>query len=493
MSLKNTLLLLLVPIQFCVAQLTVQKQVELLLKSDQYSEMQIVSLDSNGVVLVNLTYTGFGRNQFINFTKFDSTLTEKWQQSFELPPNFKKLQYLKKDNFLYYYFQEENEQKFNILRLNTVDGQNVVNEGVLLTRMAVDYFEIVGSKALLGGSYNDRAIVEMFNFVDNSSKVLAGLYANNQKIQGINDIAESTEFIVSIRNNRTCLVTLFVFDYDGKLRGSYQLGDKNNVPLTGSVLSISDKKMLFIGNYADNCSSYSSGLYVHDLLNKKTAYYDFGKLENYFNYLPEKKQNRIKSKIEIKKEKGKNYKIRNRILLHKVMPMQNGWVIIAEIFYPDFSSDITNSTLSYRTYRIDNQVFNQFNYSHAFIGKFDNNGEMVWNNSFNLKNIKSFELNEITQLTSLPNGYLIAYPDDGFIRTGFIDKENQITELESYDIKELDLQDRIVSLDDSSLLAWFGNSFLVYGNKRISKIGVEGSFDVFFLQKLSYTSTTTSK
>lgn len=469
------------------AQLAIENEVNIPLSNDALQEMQVISLDNDGVLVVEIVSNSYGKKQVINFIKYDTNLKEQWQYAYEPGPSFKLMHIARSYGFVHFYFQEDNEKGFAIARLATTTGQFIINQGQLLTRMDVDYFEITGSKALLGGSYNDRAVVEMFNFVDNSSKVLPGLYSNHLKVAGISKKNDAEDFVVMIRNSRNCLFYLYNFTYDGKLVSSKLVGNKENVPLFGSILNLAGDRMMLVGNYADNCSNFSTGFYVYDMKeDKKTNFYDFASIDNYLNYLPEKRKERILSRIISRRKKGKDFKIRQRILLHHLSSTPQGWLMVAEIYYPEYNTSNNNPFLSYRSYRVGNEVFNQFNYSHAFIGEFDYDGNMVWSNSINLRNVSTRELNEITQITAIDKGFMIAYPDDGIIRTSIINEENEIKPMRNYDLKRLNEKEQITDVNSSNLMAWYGQSFLVYGNKRVSVATEERVKNIFFLRKLSY-------
>jgi hypothetical protein len=353
--------------------------------------------------------------------------------------------------------------------------------------MEVTYFTINGSKALLGGSYNDRAVVEVFNFVEFSSKVLPGIYSNHLKVVGVEKIAENGNFIVLIRNTKRCLFFVYKYSYDGKLITNYQVGTRDDVPIEGTILRFDDDRVLLVGNYADNCSNFSTGFFVHNISKPaETHFYDFTSLDNYLNYLNPKRRKRIVARMLSRRKKGKEFKIRQRIHLHELTPTEKGWLMVAEIYYPEYNSNNNSMFLGYRTYRVGNQVYNQFNYSHAFLGEFNKDGSLIWNNSINLKNVKTRQLNDITQLTTIDKGYILAYPDDGVIRTGIINEEYEVIPMQSYDLKKVGSEKRILDVSSSNLFAWFGQTFLVYGNKILSSTDQEGSKDVFYLRKLSY-------
>lgn len=471
----------------CRAQLTIGNEVTIPLETDIMQEIQVISLNEDGVILVENVISNYGRKEVTSFIRYDSTLNELWRYEYEPPKSFDLTQTYIADEYIFFFFQQDSERGYRIVRLQKTTGQLVVYEYGLLTRMNVTCFTINGSKAFLGGSYNDRAVVEVFNFVENSSKVLPKLYANHLKVEGIENIDNFGNVAVLIRETRKCLFYIYQYSYEGKLLSTSQVGTKDNVPIGGTLIQSEEKKQLLIGNYADNCSSFSTGFYVHNLFNQNEGgFYSFTSIENYLNYLTPKRQKRMKSRIHSRKENGKEFKIRQRIHLHDIKPSENGWLMVAEIYYPEYNSSGSNMFLGYRTFRDGQQVYNQFNYSHAFIGEFDLDGNMVWNNSINLKNISTRQLNDITQVTKIDRGYILAYPDEDVIRTSIIDIENKVIPMQSYDLKSLESESKTIDVNSSNLLAWYGQTFLVYGDKRVNSEVEYQTKNVFFLRKLSY-------
>jgi hypothetical protein len=472
---------------FTHAQLNIGKEITIPLDNEIMQEIQVISLDEDGLILVENIISNYGRKEITNFIRYDSTLTELWRYEYEPPRSYDLTHTYTADEYVFFFFQQDGESGYRIVRLSKLSGQLVAYEYGLLTRMNVTHFTVNGSKALLGGSYNDRAVVEVFNFVENSSKVLPGIYSNHLKVVGLENMQDSGNFSVLIRNTRKCLFFVYQYSYDGKLLESNQVGDKNNVPLGGTLLQFDGNRKLLVGNYADNCSSFSTGFYVHDLQTKKEGnFYDFASIDNYLNYLAPKRRKRMIAKIMSRREKGKEFKIRQRIHLHEMTATENGWLMIAEIYYPEYNSNASTMFLGYRTYREGQQVYNQFNYSHTFIGEFDLAGNMVWNNSINLKNVSTRQLNDITQLTKIDRGYMLAYPDDGIIRTSIINSDNEILPMQNYDLKAVKSQSKIIDVNSSNLFAWYGQTFLVYGDKRVNTGNEYDAKDVFYLRKLSY-------
>src|SRR5690606_7095847 len=106
-----------------------------------------------------------------------------------------------------------------------------------------------------------------------------------------------------------------VYDYEGKIVGKETLGEKNKLPLNGKIVKIPNGDFVLTGNFADNCTDYSVGFYIHSLSREdETLYYDFVELDNFLSYMNDKRQTRVKNRIKKKNSKGKEFKLRQRLI-----------------------------------------------------------------------------------------------------------------------------------------------------------------------------------
>lgn len=470
------------------AQLVTEKRVEIELKDSENDGFNIISFGDKGVLLLNSKSDNFGRREEINFVKYDTSLSQVWFNTYKPGLLFKLVKYFESPNYLYCLFREEDEENITILRLDIATGDYVITESKLLTAMDIDLFSVLKSKALIGGKYNDRPVVEMVNLFANTAKVLPEIHSNSLKLNNIevND-AEGLIYVL-LKNSRNCKLFLKVYDYDGKIIGSKTMGEKNKLPLNGRLIQIPNGDYILAGNYADNCSDYSVGFYTHSLSREEeTKYYDFVDLENFLSYMPEKRQKRLKSRIRKKNLKGKDFKLRQRLILQDPTESPEGMTMMAEVFYPEYKNYISNYNSVGRNYRWGGNnyyTYNNFRYTHALILNFDKSGKLIWDNSISLKDLESRTLDHKVQFSVVGEKYVIAYPDEGIIKTSIIDKNAETIEELPLELK--DENQRILDTYQSELSAWFGHNFLAYGIQSVRQNSAINSKQVFYLSKLTY-------
>ena len=470
------------------AQLTQGKRIEFERNNSVEEEHLLIPLKENGTVLLKSSIEPYRRKFTIDFHKYDSTLTQIWKTTFLPDQDFDLVKTFHNERFLYVLFKKNDRVEVGVLRIDFETGDKSYAEGNLLTNIQIEHFVVLKNKAFIGGKYNDRPVTVVFSFFDKTSKVLPEIHNNYLVISHLSVDEQNEEVYLMLKNERNCQFILKTYSYEGKVTNTLVMGDKQTTPISGEVLKIDSKKTILLGNYSEGCSQFSLGIYLQSLSDdSKILYINFADLKNFFRFLNPKREEKIKTKISQKKQKGKEVKLRYRLLLHDIIPTNDGWVMLAEIFYPEYKSN-TNTTgwYTWRNYRIGNDVYNNFRYSHAVICGFDKNGKLLWDNSISLKELESSELNAKVQLTQQDNYQILAYPDDNFIRTVVIKEGEKAKDLESFDLKAASDSEKITNTERNNLVAWYGHSFLVYGYQSIRKNNDLVNREVFYISKLTY-------
>lgn len=471
-------------------QLSVDRKVEFRMSSYETDNIQMVSLGKEGTVLIEFLENDNQLIKRLRTTRFDSTLTQSWQSNLQTDAKFYFLKSFLTTENLFIVYQKLNEPYVSIVNTDLSDGSQTITDLKMLTRMDIEYVAVLGSKALFGGKYNDRAVIEMHNLLDKSSKILPGMYANNTKLIGIDINKIDNTIYAMLKDSKGCQFSIHTFDVEGKNTSKTLLGNKQHVIMNGKVLKNDKNEFFLIGAYSDNCTDFSVGFYVYPIEKNQpseTKFFDFASFKNYLNYLPEKRKERVEERLENKKEKGKEIKLRYRLLLHEIQASEKGWNLVAEVYYPEYNSQLSgNYGWNYSLQRVGNSYYNQFKYSHAIICEFDATSNMAWDASINLNYLTSRELNEVVQVSKHPEGMVIAYPEKDWINTSLVKYNGEKSLVERHDVRSDHQEKGQVELLSSNLLAWYGNHFLVYGfeQKRITPTTEPQTF--LFLKSLSY-------
>jgi hypothetical protein len=93
-----------------------------------------------------------------------------------------------------------------------------------------------------------------------------------------------------------------------------------------------------------------------------TKYYDFDDVEDFYSYLPQRKQDRIE-----KKKKKNKFNTSAMVTVHGIEPMGKNFVILGEVFFPTYRTETHTTYVNGRAQTTTTQVFDGYQYTHAVI------------------------------------------------------------------------------------------------------------------------------
>src|SRR5690606_17776855 len=243
------------------------------------------------------------------------------------------------------------------------------------------HFEIVGNAALIGGMINYRPTIVHYDMETRKSKVIPGIYRVESQILELKVDSETETFNVLITEktlNRYLTITLMSFTEDGVLLQNTKLepeGEKSLI-FAGST-PFKDDEIMVTGTYSNKRSTYSRGIFIAKIDgygNQQIAYYSYADLENFFKYMPARREARVQKRIERKRIKGKKAKFTYRLLVRDVIEKDGSYVMIGEAFYPRYhsSSFFGSHGNPFRSYR--GSDFVGYKFTHAIVIGFNSNG-----------------------------------------------------------------------------------------------------------------------
>jgi hypothetical protein len=214
-------------------------------------------------------------------------------------------------------------------------------------------------------------------------------------------------------------------------------------------------------------------------------------LKNATDFLAEKDLMNLKKKALKKNRSLNEYSLDFQLIMQDVMVLNNQYVIVLEVFNPQFHSEtFTDFDFYGRPYTNSYSVFDGYRFTNAIVCGFNSTGEIQWDNSISFRNLLSMEL--VPKLAVHPSGtndLVLFYLSDGSIGSKII-SGNNTTEKTSHTVIELMYQDdKLVSETKSRVQRWYGDYFLTSGYQEIKNISGEAGSKrmVYFFTKLKYT------
>jgi hypothetical protein len=448
----------------------------------------IIPLNTDGFILQERIEPSFGKKELVwNTKKYSINMDLIWNNDILIPTDMEYILDCLINNCYYLCFKAGNDTKIKILKLDTHKGDIDWIEGDLIGIQEIYQMKIVGNTAFFSGEFQGRDVVMGLSFFEKKVKALNGLYANHMQVIEIEADEENKELHIYSKNRykRACQLQLRVFDEEGYAISTTNLeNETKKIPFNGRLNKVVNNESLMIGNYARFCDNFSQGIYIKKIQDNaviKSKYIDFSEFNNFFNYLNPKRQKKVKEKITKKKQAGKPIKFNYSMLVHKLYHYSDQLVMVAEIYYPEAKN------AGQATYTLNGRDLTPYNYrfTHTIICGFDKEGNKIWDNCLPMKSLTSTYLNEQVQMTRVDNKYVLAYPEDGKIKTQVIEDDKTIKEKEIFEMvgKKNSFWDED---SNGNLSAWHDQSFLYWGYKTLPNTNNPNGRKVFFIDKLTY-------
>ncbi|MCF8253035.1 MAG: hypothetical protein K9H61_01255 [Bacteroidia bacterium] len=320
-----------------------------------------------------------------------------------------------------------------------------------------------------------------------------------QQMQLLPESDEVCLFVKALPNKKTSDVYMVTMDNKGKKSEPINLTSQTDKYIISATASQLEKNNYAIsGTYSKSNGYASQGFYFSKSVNGKMdfiKFYPFTDMKNFFNYLPQRSQKRIEKKIAKKKAKGKEIDFNYNMTVHGLIKQEDGYVIIGECYYATYRTETytTTSTVNGRTTTTTHtrQVFDGYQYTHAAVMKFDFNGDMLWNEIFEMyPSEKPFGVIQFISVISDDNNQIsMMYADRSYINSKAIDSKGNISKVKKSEVVIKSLTGDKAKYTDMDIKPWFKNNFICFGRQRIKNKedkSVKKRRNVFFVAKVKY-------
>jgi hypothetical protein len=473
-----------------LAQLHQNERLEIPISFD-YESFEVASVKNFGIILYRAVGNELGKQFEIIHT--DTSFHEKWRGHLSLEKGFDLARHISANGNLYFIFYNRNfsDRSFILYEISLTHGtytKFIVRNSIPFLPIA---FEVNTKGALIGGYFNQTPLVVFFEFNTQKSKILPGLFNEAGELAQIKINADDSFNVLISAKNYQKQQTLWLKNYDpvGGLKRNIMLhpGDNNHL-IFGRTIQINPNSLIVTGVYGGRNSDYSRGLFVANISNEgmqQIKYYSYADLKNFFKYMRVKQEKRVKDRIERKKIKGKKIRFQYRFLVHELVPYKNQFILLGEAFYPKYRQAEGYVGLGRTSY-----IFDGYRYTHAVVLGIDTHGELLWDNSFEINDVKSFMLEQFVKMDAKKDEIALLYLYDNKIRTKVI-RDSTVLEGKSSNQLQLKAGSNPVSENTSTvnkLDYWYDDYFLAYGVQNIGSSSLQGrnKKKIFFVSKVSY-------
>ncbi|MDZ4716072.1 MAG: hypothetical protein SH819_11450 [Cytophagales bacterium] len=475
------------------AQIAQEGRLEIPIDDDEVENFKTASLGSKGLMAYR-RFLGKKQDQF-EMVCIDTALQIRWKGYIVVDNRLDVMKVSTYGNLFFMLFKDRDYlgRDFIIVVINLEDG----DYGTYAVKNIIPFypteFVLTDQAALIGGYFNSRPLVLYYNFSLQTSRILPGFFNSPGELNQIkpNDDG-TTDIIVSARNfEKRRALWIRTYSLEGELiRTTILQPEEDKNLIFGRSLKLPNDDQLVAGVYG-RFTEYSRGIFIATI--KPTGdytiqYHNFGQLKNFFSYMRAKQQKRVKERIERKTIKGKKLKFNYRLIVHDLIDYNNQLLLVGEAFYPNYVYPRMNDPrlMFYDPQVRTNRVFDGYKYTHAVVIGFNKNGSLAWDNSFEINDVKTFDLQQFVNVYAEPDRILLMYLFENKIRTKIIHDE-QVLEGKSAD--PLNTSFRGETLDEASnntgrLEPWYSTYFYAYGTQTLKS--PRGSYrKVFFIHKIT--------
>ncbi len=462
--------------------------------TDENDPYQVTSLAEEGVLIYRRVF-GKGQEDLLELIKVDTTLKENWRGYISTQKILRVSHVKSKDNLVFILLKAgfTISGDFQVIAVNIQDGNYSVYTIKNLIPFDPTDFVVTNQGVMIGGYFNYRPLVLFYSFTTQRAKILPGFYNERGELNQIKTYDNGTVDVIVSANNFERKKCLWIRNYneEGDLVKTTVLEPEINKNLIfGRSVKMLNDEQVVAGVYGSKNVEYSRGIFVAEINpvgEYSINYYNFGDLQNFFSYMKAKRERRVKERIERRKVKGKRIRFNYRFLVHEVVPYGDQYVMLGEAFYPRYT--YTNGR-GYGLLR-DERIFDGYQYTHAVVIGFDSQGNLNWDNSFEINDVKTMELQQFVKLSPTDSRIVLLYVYDNLIRSKII-KDNQVVEGKTEDViksgyKKVASKEK--DIERSKLDYWYTEHFFASGIQLV-KIPVSAKDAVyrrvFFINKLKY-------
>ena len=520
--------LMIITIQFAQAQSL--KRVEIPLPSSN-SELFTIPINEQGVLVLSQV----NKTNFV-LSRFDTNLDQVWSINGTIDGNLDYVKHCYDGKSLYLLFSRYRSNVYEVVKVNIGPGFIEKYQIMSVDRMEVSDFQAVNSSIFIAGMVNNQPVILFTNLVERKTKVLPSALKSQAEIQSM-ELDTSTAIVnvtyaVGTRGKNYQLVVKS-FDEDGKQISQVVMNPDNEFAMMNGKLNlVSDSTEVMFGTYGHKSSIGSSrgptsqGIYFSKLTDSEITdlkFHSFTEFKNFFNFMGDRQKEKQEKKIQDKKNKGEDLRLDYRLLVHDIIKQDDKYIMVAEAFYADYRYNNYNPfgmyngmgspySSFYNPYRWgygyyglyspfssyyspwgwgnryygNQQTFDGWIYTHAIVAAFDEKGNLLWDNSIEMKDVKEQKLSEKVKASIKGDEITLSYSNKGQIFTKIIKGDTILEDTQSSKIGTQMEGDKVKQTTSDAIDYWYKNYFIASGYQRITNDSEGGRRNVFYMNKISF-------
>lgn len=454
------------------------------------SRVEVMALPDSSLLVYSRKSDTWAKDPDFTLEKYNAQLEPVWKSQLDLKPEYEFVRHYTEAPFTYLIFQAAKPTLYTFVRLHLGSGAVTQSE---LTLDKVEYiyeFNVLRGNHFLitGNNYDTKPNLLYLNPEKPQPTMLPALYGEESSFSDLHTdhVHGRVDVVLVETNRRVSRLQVKSFDHNGKLQQNYFILQPQARSLLNAEVTPGDTlSRMLLGTYGARDLRFVQGFFTSPVASKivEGEFYSLLDLQNFFKYMKPRREERTRKREFARIAAGKEPLQRYRMLLHDLIQTPNGYVLAAEVYFPQYRS--SSGYFDSRVRGLE-RVAQAYKRTHAIALGFDRDGILLWDNTFPLRDVLTSSLTHAVEIASLPDGRLVmAHPDREKIiyrrmeQNKFTDKETSI-ELLPYEKEE-----KIISTDLPGLIRWYGPHFAAFGFQRV-RVPNGPNRAVFYINKISF-------
>ncbi len=370
------------------------------------------------------------------------------------------------DREICYSILRESDDSFLIVAYNTNTHKTNVIEGEYTHKGSMRSLCIENGYLVFSSTQKKIERIGIVNLKNGDTKY------SDIHIDGVRDkkifILENTiidgeiNSLVKVEEN----VYLMRFGLDGSTRSRILLTKDMKEYICNASVSKSGGKYFLTGTYTNKKEGMAQGIYFAQLEGDKfkfIKFYNFLNLKNFTEYMSSKKKAKVERRKEKAEKNGKEYNLNYHIASHKIMSENGYYYYLGEAYYPTYTTTRDGFGGVYAT-------FNGYFYTHAVLVKFDNQGNIVWDNCFKMEpREKPFFVKAFVSASLKGNNVSTVFTDGKRLTSKlFRNSDGEVVKDRNTEILEtIGDGESIKRARYTDSMHWYDENFIVHGNQTV--------------------------
>ncbi|MBP3510685.1 MAG: hypothetical protein J6K19_01415 [Prevotella sp.] len=444
------------------ASAQVEARVEWDNKGD-YSHSYVESLKEKGALLLQFAKDSEGGQRYLKISHYDTGLKLIRCDSFLIDKHLD-MYSLFPDGDMHYSVLRRKNGEMAVVAYNVKTGAHNVYESDYSRKAGMYDEQIHDGKMVFSVARKNQKRVGILDLASGEIKHAEMHFkgVSDSKVDIIETTVVDGEINSIVRLNKE--VSLFKIDMQGNIVSRTTLNlPADRILASGSVSKTGGKRFL-TGTYGDK-PGRSQGIYFAELGDDNlrfAKFYNFLELKNFTDYMSERGQKKAARRMEKAKKKGKEY-TRNYLMAgHDIIAHGGAYYYLGEAYYPTYTTIMVGNVV--RT------TFSGYAYTHAVLAKFDADGNMLWDNCFEMApHTKPYYVKRFVS-AGVRDGNMSMLFGDGkkLFKKVVSDRDGStLQERESEMLATDEENEDVKRARSTNTQHWFGDSFLVYGNQIV--------------------------